>query len=452
MIKSFCKIGQISDKKLMAIILAALVLSILRFGFFYSVYNQDNTVITDPDTLSYRHISLSIFERGKYERVEGTPETHRPPAYPVYLAINYVVFGKDSLLAPVIVQHVLFFIVSIIVGYLAYQLGGLMAAVVSYGFIFTDFTVFYYFNEVLSEALFTSLLMFALFFYWQSLKMEGNRWLNVLLSGLLLTVVIFTRPVGMFLIYPMAVILGLGIYMETKSVGTSLKSVVVFLLPWVVLGGLWYFRMYGITGKFVFSDYESAAIFRRLYPVLEDANNYSNAEAAAYLTGLIQQGLLATEVYFKVLFEHPWSFFKETSLDLLRLLLSPGQWHLKFYFPSLFSNQFSLEPLLLGGNFTLILDEAFQRPLMYFVVIAIVFFHLVLMYAGIVFSFISLSDLTRSQILLFATILMIISYFVLVTAGFIGHPRFRVVFTPMLAISAGVGASWLCGKIFCSHT
>ena len=70
----------------------------------------------------------------------GIPEPHRPPVYPVYLAINYAVFGKDNLLAPVIVQHVLFFIASIIVGYLAYQLAGLVAAVVSYGFIFTDFT------------------------------------------------------------------------------------------------------------------------------------------------------------------------------------------------------------------------------------------------------------------------------------------------------------------------
>ena len=147
---SIFKARLMPHKHIVGLVLVAVVFCVLRFAFFYSVYDQDNSLIIDPDTLSYRHISLSIFERGKYERVEGTPESHRPPAYPTYLAINYLAFGKNNLLAPVIGQHVMFFIVSIIVGYLAYQLAGFLAAVTSFVLISTDFTLFYYFNEIVN--------------------------------------------------------------------------------------------------------------------------------------------------------------------------------------------------------------------------------------------------------------------------------------------------------------
>ena len=95
----------------------------LRFSLFITTYQQNPTLIIDPDTLSYQSLS-EPFERGKYERVAGIAEAHRLPLYPAYLAMNYAVFGKTNLLAPVILQHIMTLLIASMMAYLAYRLGG----------------------------------------------------------------------------------------------------------------------------------------------------------------------------------------------------------------------------------------------------------------------------------------------------------------------------------------
>ena len=70
---------------------------IVESQLFLMTYTNDPSIIWDPDTLSYHKLSLSLFEHGKYERIEGTAETQRPPAYPLFLASNYYLFGESNL-------------------------------------------------------------------------------------------------------------------------------------------------------------------------------------------------------------------------------------------------------------------------------------------------------------------------------------------------------------------
>ena len=91
------------------VVFSIAVICLLRFAFFYDTYRDNPNLIIDPDTKSYLDISSNLYQHSKYNRVLGIPEIHRPPGYPLFLTINYALFGQDNLLAPVIMHHILFF-------------------------------------------------------------------------------------------------------------------------------------------------------------------------------------------------------------------------------------------------------------------------------------------------------------------------------------------------------
>ena len=429
-----------SRLKRIALILVA-VLCVIRLSFFLFTYQNDATLIIDPDTQSYLDISTSMYERGKYERVAGLPETHRPPGYASYLAANYVLFGSDNLLAPVLIQHILSVLITIMVAYLAFRLGGTGAALIACVVYLLDFTSFYYLNEVLSETLFTFFIVLSLFLIHRSIDARDTRLRWFLLAGLVTTLAVFIRPVGMLLMYPTTLMVGVTVYVQSGIGRDAFKSMATFVLPWIILGGAWYFRSYIISGEFFFTNYEGEALFERLRPVLMAANDIDLVGANAIIGEMVRNGLKPVQIYFVVLAEHPWEFIKVTSLDLGRLLISPSQWHLKFYFPETFADQFAMEKLILSGNFAELGEQLVSRPAAYAGIIAFVMIHLIITYAGGLVSVVAFFKSATDDKMFYLFALLFIAYFIAITAGFIGHSRFRVPFAPVLAILCGYGLS-----------
>ena len=188
------------SKRIFMVLVA--ILCVIRFSFFIYTYDKNPELIIDPDTQSYLDIAASLYERGKYERVAGVAETHRPPGYASYLALNYAIFGQDNLLAPVIIQHILSVLMVVMVSYLAFGLGGPVAGVIAAVVYLLDFTSFYYLNEVLSETLFTFFIVLSLFLIRKSIDAWETPFRWFLLAGLVTTLAVFVRPVGMLLMYP----------------------------------------------------------------------------------------------------------------------------------------------------------------------------------------------------------------------------------------------------------
>ena len=209
-----------------------LVIGALRFGLFMNAYQQDRALVIDPDTLSYQLLSQSIFERGKYERVNDIAEAHRPPLYPAYLAMNYAIFGKSNLLAPVLLQHIMTLLIASMMAYLAFRLGGPIAATLAPLLYLTEFTSFYYANEILSETLFTFILSVSVTTLAVGIhKNSVNHWW-VLVAGITLTAAVFVRPVGLLLTYPAALLLSAVVYWRSRRVKSALKTGMIFLAPW----------------------------------------------------------------------------------------------------------------------------------------------------------------------------------------------------------------------------
>ena len=76
---------------------------------------------------------------------------------------------------------------------------------------------------------------------------------------------------------------------------------------------------------------------------------------------------------------------------------------------------------------------------MYAVLIGAVLLHLLLLYAGLVASLFFVKRKTKEQVILSLFLVLICLYFIGITAGFVGQPRFRVPFVPFLSVLAASG-------------
>ena len=440
------KYMRINRKSSLLVISAIALICLLRFAFFYDAYLSNPDLVIDPDTKSYIDISTALYEDGRYERVPGHAEIHRPPGYPIFLAVNYTLFGQHNLLAPVILQHILFFTMMLMVAYLAFQIGGPIALTAAVGLYALDFTTFYYVNEILSELLFTFFVALALISFNSAVKSVNRQGLWFFYTGMILSAAIFVRPIGLYLMYPIAAFIAIVAYLDSEKLSHAFKSSVLFLLPWLIFGGAWYYYSYTISGKFTFTSYESEVFDQRLAAIFRTSLGIDIDTAYQ----IVRQRMIGVEspmkTYFVLLSEHPWAAIKEIVADIGRQLLSPGQWYLQFYFPGIFENQFPLEKLLFTGNFSEIIAEAAKRPVMYLPAILFIFAHMVIIYFGAALSILGIRKLTFENLALYVFMILIIGYFVGITLGFIGHSRFRVPFMPALVILSGYGFSLLLGR------
>ena len=131
----------------------------------------------------------------------------------------------------------------------------------------------------------------------------------ILVAGITLTAAVFVRPVGLLLPYPATVLLITVVYWQSRCVKTALKTGLIFILPWLIAGGYWYARNYGLSGEIFFTNYEGQALFKRLHPILMSANQTDYVNAVSYVAGLTAEGMRPIEIYFHVMFTHPVTFF-----------------------------------------------------------------------------------------------------------------------------------------------
>lgn len=419
------------------------LICVLRFAFFFDTYLDNPNLIIDPDTKSYIDISSILYEDGRYERVPGKPEIHRPPGYPLYLISNFALFGQDNLLAPVILHHFLFFVMMLIVARLAFQMGGIPALSFAVMLYALDFTTFYYVNEILSELLFAFFMAMTIAIFNSAVISLDRQNMLFFITGLTLTTAIFVRPVGMYLMYPAAIFIAIVAYLNSEDFAHAVKSAGLFILPWLVLGGAWYFHSYSVSGNFTFTSYEAAVFDQRLVAVFKTSLGIDSEAARLMVRERMQGAESPTRTFFAILSEQPWAAVKVTITDIGRQLLSPSQWYFKFYFPQIFENQFPIEILLLTGNFSELWAQLAKRPVMYFPIVLFVFVHLVVIYIGVLFSIFGLRKLSFENLALYAIMILFIGYFIGITVGFIGHSRFRVPFMPALSILSGYGFSML---------
>jgi 4-amino-4-deoxy-L-arabinose transferase-like glycosyltransferase len=225
---------------------------------------EDSGLELFPDGKEYDALGLSLAEGSGYARNQS-PDTYRPPGYPLFLAAAYVLFGH-SVAAVKILQSILDAATCVMILLIGERLftrrvgviAGLIAAVYPFLIVYTGF--------VLSEALFVFLstgFLYALVRF----REDGSwRWLAV--AGLLLGGMNLTRPAVLLL--PVLLFCWLWVELGTKRRAAVIAAVLALwmlvpILPWTV-------RNYLVRQSFILiADHHWVALYAANNPrILQD--------------------------------------------------------------------------------------------------------------------------------------------------------------------------------------
>lgn len=211
-------------------------------GLFFIVYQRPDWSTPDvwSDQDGYRRLGQVLAETGKFTRFPDAPrfvpEVIRTPAYPLFVAAIFKVFGPKQL--PVAIAQTALFVLLCLMTYRVARRIAPERVAVGAAFLTALFSPFPYFGalvmtEVLTTVLFTAAVAVAI----RSFHEQRNAdfaWL-----GLLLGLTTLSRPV--FVLFPFALV-GIGVVIlpllrvrprpAPKNWATLLAVFTVTMLPW----------------------------------------------------------------------------------------------------------------------------------------------------------------------------------------------------------------------------
>jgi 4-amino-4-deoxy-L-arabinose transferase-like glycosyltransferase len=325
-------------------LLLVLGLSLLARGILLSTQLPSNPrYLLDLDTPGYVDPALALHHSGVFAAHPDRPDVpgfYRTPGYPALIALLFSLFG-EHLLPVVILQALLMAGTLLILFRLAADLGGDPRAGLAAALLLAVDPVSLSLSlVVMSETLFTFLLMAGLLFLVRLLKGRRRPLADAHLAGLALALATLTRPIlygGLVILLP--VLLPTLLRKRTLSRRMSVAAWAVFAVPVILLVGGWQARNRLEVGTWRFNSGS-----RGIVMILTAADVMARAEGIPYeaaqerLLAEIQAGDprlhfgedaarhdLYTREALKVFRRHPLSFAVSFGRGVLKVLLGPGR-------------------------------------------------------------------------------------------------------------------------------
>ena len=446
--------GNTSRKIPYPLIILLLLSLAARLGVIVENYAVEPSPFLAPDSTSYKMPALAVLQTGHFAsspEASDEPEVMRTPGYPVLLALSYSIFGVQDL--PILILQALISTATI---YLAWWTGKRLWSPAAGWFaaflLALDFTVFAYSLVILSETLFTFLLMVSVISLVLLYGEESCRkkYLYAVAIGLSTALSTLVRPITVYLLIPVLAILGITLR-PIVSRGQLLKLLLLVLLPWILLVGGWQTRNLVTTGSPKLSHIDSVnLLYYRAAGAVSTKDGIPLAQAQEEITknlpaGIaevptIQRGRIYTRTAVEIITENPTYFIHSQVSGMLKLGLDNGADDLL----ALFGIKEASGPWTDIKNMPLkeFLDKWRRKPLYS----AFFIFGNVYLAAIYLLSLLGILRTVRKERGLTSThayILFILIYMLLISTGPEADARFRVPVAPIIALYAGMALSIL---------
>lgn len=406
-----------------------------------------------PDTESYNAPAQALLSTGSFSTsVENIkqPETTRTPGYPLFLAINYKLFGIQY--SSVIIFQIIIGVFTIYLVYLICQkLWNISIARSAILLYILDFASFTYQHYVLTEALFTFLIVLAIFIWIEMNKRMDE--LNIrqfyfipLSFGTILAFATLVRPVTYYLIIPIVLILTFC-FINKRIYSKKLIAVILLIsMPWIILIGGWQIRNYILTDSAQFSSIEGVnLLFYRAAGVLAIRDGIPLEEAQNnIIANLPEMNNLTpaqkSEIYMttgkEIIAKQPLFFLKSQGIGFIKLLSDSGaDDFLKYIGITEKSGPLSdIRVLPISGFF----DKWLKKPV-YFSSFLFGILYLMITYLFSSIAIITICLNKSKKKIDHYLIIGIILYFLLVSIGPEADARLRIPIMPLLSIYASAG-------------
>jgi len=296
------------------------VILLLRLGLV-GLTLRDPTGGILLDSEDYLALSSQLAAGSYLDPTGAAHDLTRPPGYPLYLAATYGPGGGAwlAVLGQLALTSGMAWMVYRVVASRATQRAGLMAG----WLIAVSPNMMLWSTTIMTEALFTVLVVASALVLWPLLEAQGRPW-RWAAAGVLLAAATYVRPVGMILLPAWAGVVGwqryrrFGPRVALQGAG-GLTLVVVFLVA------PWYARNQMEHNRLTFSDvsYKTMTGFN-LAETLSDALHINRNDAIQ----LLQPGASLSELAVDVITKYPRSFLKVQAFGIARTIAGTdiGTW------------------------------------------------------------------------------------------------------------------------------
>lgn len=427
-------------------------------GIFVLAYvisgNADHSLVSTQSD-SYVPLAVSLYEHGMFTLSTTSPyvlEATHVPGYPLFLALTAAPFGS---VIPALVLQMFLFAFS---GVLLYRLfngvfserirfvGALLFVIEPY----TAFTV----AEPLSETLFLFLFISGL--YIGRLSFERDKLHLVFFSSVLLSAAAMTRPIVLYLLPCLVIVLVFLVYRESPKKVLSVLLVSVFgilliLAPWSYRNhnafGVW---TLSTKGAYTLYFYDAALLMQyrddisaseannqlfkkaqTIYPELRTADDLRSPKYADYMT----------KESIDIIRTAPVQFGKLYGASLITFFLSDGYRLLWYEFSGGAISLPNITKALASGQVDVV--SSYIRE--HFIQAIVLFLGLVFWGSICVLSCVTVVSawIQRSHIrFVVIACVLAIGYFAILT-GPVAQARYRIIATPFLFMLAAAGANIL---------
>jgi len=446
----------LSNRKEIFLLLVILVVSLsLRLGVFLAIYSVDPSRILDDDSPTYYNPARALFRTGHFANSPETPELPevvRTPGYPAFIAGTWLIFGERYF--PVIMIQILISVGTIMMTYvIARAVWNPVAGLISSLLLSLDCASFNYSQKLLTETLFTFILIVAVF-AGVSLalgKERKRKW--AIFFGVALALATLVRPISYYLIFPILMVFLVSGIVTGRKWKEILLVFLLIALPWVVLVGGWQIRNFIATGSYEFSPtIGRKLLFSRGSGIIAQRDGITVQEARQKIDASLPdtEGWSRAELrdfYVKeglsLIRQHPLLFIKTQMRGMAHVIFRPGEVEFLEYLTGKELITYSPVGDLLRLPFReytrkWVVDNPFLfLPFLYEMA------YFVIIYTGVIYSAWRIVSAERKSLVVHAFIWVVMLYFLIVSAGPEATERFRVPVVPLLALYAGNGLSLL---------
>ena len=441
------RLKKLSVRKLVPIWVIGVYI-LLGLLILFAVQRVDPNRIYSRDSQSYQDTALALLQAHKFSVSPSnlnSPQTVRTPGYPAFIASIYAIFGFNPIY--VIIAQILISATSLWLTYsLTARLWNHKVAIAALLLVTINFEIIFLTQQILTETLFSFTVLCTATIMLILIDGSRPRWIMALLLGITTALSTMVRPINYYFIIPL--LLFLSLFCFKKKIGWKSSIILLSLtsLPSILLVGGWQVRNYLAVGNSDFSQIEGVnLLYYRAADILAIHNHTSidseretlmNSYSDLKYMDSSQGGESYKQLGMNIIKQYPWLLPISISRGLAKMMLVPGE--------NSFMEYLGLPVAESGGVIgdlrRISLQTFVSKWLLNYRLQFSIFFlgglYLLVIYIGSLFGILQALQEQRN---FFAHLflLIMVGYFLLISAGPEANSRFLAPTIPILSIYAG---------------
>lgn len=418
-----------------------LIIILIKLLFFFVLKSYNPEAFISPDSISYTSRAAELVKHGEFT-FHGTPDIFRVPGYPLLLTPFIMIFGEGNANYVVILQVFLNLLTACIIYTIIILTNShennvkKKTARLAFIIVLVDPVICIAEFSILTEIYYTFALVSGFFFLCKYIKFK--KWYYIFISGIILSMSAYIRPISVFLTYIIYLIL-FFYFAKNKDIRSVFFVIIILIINYSIIEQ-WKIRNQQCYGVKIFSTSASADLYHYIAAAVSaraENNSYLKVQEK-YEKDIVSDNPAIQARYnlkrgLEIVLRYPFTSAYIGIKGFLVNMFDPGT--------SILANRLKLRKR--GSNLIYKFNDmdifSFARYLIKHEKYIVIFTAIGILWVFLFWFFVFRGILVKHLGIIEIILLVIIVYFLCLASGPGSLARYRVPVIPFMAIFAGYG-------------